>query len=76
MQVAAEVRRVLSKKPDKILLNHFKIKFSREAAEGSPISVEDATKKAKSRWGLALRAVGAKIVEGFVGKSEEQKEGE
>lgn len=54
MQIAQEVRRVLSKKPETILLeDHFKIKFGRSSTEPKELTQEDkdrATAVARSRW--------------------------
>lgn len=63
MQIAMEVRRVLSKKPNVIQLDHFKLKFQSTEAKPTPkLSVAELTKQSIARWC------------GFVGLKKERKE--
>ena len=48
MQIAAEVRRVLAKKPGEIKLEHFKLKFDRK--QRTPKNADEIAKTAKSAW--------------------------
>lgn len=51
MQIAMEVRRVLSKKPNAVELAHFKLKFGlREVKPVPKLSMADLTKQSKARW--------------------------
>lgn len=50
MQIAAEVRRVLHKQPDKVHSEHFKIVFTREKKQPKKkITKEDAARIAKAK---------------------------
>jgi hypothetical protein len=60
MQVACEVRRVLSKKPEKIQPHHFKLRFRRDG-QAPPADPREAAARSKSRW---LAAVGVAPREG------------
>lgn len=56
MQVAAEVKRVLSKNPAKVLSKHFKLSFSKSGKK-KPITeteVKEATDRSKSFWGSLI----------------------
>ena len=53
MQIACEVRRVLSKNPNRIQPGQFKLKFG--TSKPKKLSVKEATKLAKAKW---LSAVG------------------
>lgn len=48
MQIAAEVRRVLSKKPNSIKLRDFLLKFKKQKPK--ELTLEEATKQSKRRW--------------------------
>lgn len=53
MQIAVEVRRVLSKKPALIKLKHFLIRFTPSTQKSKPPTTEDISSKvaqSKSRW--------------------------
>ena len=58
MQIACEVRRVLSKKPADVHLDHFKLKFKRQTPS-KPETQEEAASKAKSKW-LSMLGLGKK----------------
>ncbi len=63
MQTAMEVRRVLSKKPNAIELDHFKLKFGLTEVKSVPkMSMADLAKQSIARWC------------GFVGLKKERKE--
>lgn len=49
IQIAREVRAVLSKNPNQIKFEHLRIKF-KEKAEGRKPSVQKAAQWAKARW--------------------------
>ena len=49
MLIAAEVRRVLSKKPNSIKLSHFLLKFSKAGA-APKMTKEQKTAMAKAQW--------------------------
>lgn len=55
MQIASEVRRVLSKNPNKIKLEDFKIKFASKVTE-----VQDRMQKSKQAWMAALSMLNRK----------------
>lgn len=46
MQIAQEVRRVLSKKPNQIKLKHFRLKFDKETVENK----EAKARQSKNTW--------------------------
>jgi len=52
MQVACEVRRVLSSKPNRIKLSHFVLKFG---AGRDTVDAEKAAERSKSTWFAILR---------------------
>lgn len=52
MQIALEIRSVLSKNPRSIKLQHFLLKFLGKEPELTP---EQATRQAKARWGGVIR---------------------
>jgi hypothetical protein len=62
MSIACEVRRVLSKKPDRVKLDHFWLKFAAAADGGTsaslPASREQAAQASKARWGMMLAKLG------------------
>ena len=49
MQIAAEIRRVLSKKPRHIKMEDFKLEFA-EAEHAPAATVEEAAARSKSKW--------------------------
>lgn len=55
MQIACEVRRVLSKDPNKIKDEHFKLKFTRDD-EREEIPLDVRTQHSKSAWMAAVMA--------------------
>lgn len=55
MQVAAEVRRVLSKKPQSIKLGHFLLKF--EFVPPRPTTSKQALAASKAKWFAAVGMV-------------------
>lgn len=50
MQIAQEVKRVLSKKPGKVKLKDFLILFNKPKKK--PLTLEEKTAESKSFWGL------------------------
>ena len=50
MQIAAEVRRVLSKNPGSIKIEHFRLKFGEKSAPTPKMTVEEAAAISKARW--------------------------
>lgn len=60
MQIAAEVRRVLSKKPRDILLSHFKLLFTREKPVTEEVKQEQKLFWSKSHW-LGMLGLGKKL---------------
>lgn len=64
MQIAAEVRRVLSKDPTKILTKNFQLTFTRKKDDGKKVITEEdiaeATARSKSFWGALKSMVGGK----------------
>lgn len=53
MQATAEVRRVLSRRPNSIKLKHFLLRFG---AEAKPQTVAEAAAASRSRWLAAMTA--------------------
>jgi hypothetical protein len=49
-QIACEVRRVLSRKPGKVLLKDFVLQFGDARAKPPPMTREQAAEAAKARW--------------------------
>jgi hypothetical protein len=49
-QIACEVRRVLSRKPGKVLLKDFVLQFGEGKAKPPPMTREQAAEAAKARW--------------------------
>lgn len=47
MQIAAEIRRVLSKQPNKIKLEHFKLST---AGKPAPVQQRETVEQSKARW--------------------------
>lgn len=54
MQIAQEVRRVLAKKPAKILLSHFKIKFERKTNQQEKPKSDSMVGYTKALWKMAV----------------------
>lgn len=64
MQIAQEVRRVLSKNKSKILLKHFRIKFGRkkdkENRQPTREELNEATRKSRAGWFARVGLKGSK----------------
>lgn len=48
MQIACEVRRVLSRRPGRVQMKHFQIRFGKQSAK--KLSTQQATAISKARW--------------------------
>ncbi len=55
-QIAAEVRRSMVKKPERIRTSSFLLKFRRQRRkkEGKKLSIKERTKRAKGFWSVVL----------------------
>jgi len=54
MQIAAEVRRVLSKRPENIKIKHFRLTFGSREKSKAPLTREQATAASQAKWLGAL----------------------
>lgn len=68
MQLACEVRRVLSKKPASIKVQDFKLRFGTEKTKSKPRTREEAAALSKAKWLGFVEIAGGKKVQGLPAK--------